>query len=224
MNSIKHIYRLAVITTALLGFSVNPAHCMNEGEHPALPRAAVSPQEQFFDAVCRGDVQGVSELLRGDHGIDIDAPDKLGIIALSRATRRGNGGDMVRLLLSAKADTEKSYANQKRTPLHDAIHFFQSFDVVKMLLDAKANPNAVNDDGRTPLYKAVLIEDDRVIHLLVEAKAVVNVFDKFRTTPLDIAIRTKNQAAEEALRGYRAIALQPEAGSGSCACSKGERR
>jgi hypothetical protein len=218
MTSIKHRYSIAV-AVVLLGSLTSPVRCMNEGAHPARARAHKSLHLKFFDAERSGDVQAVRQLLRGDHGIDADAIDKTRSSCwdtpLMRAARKGNIG-MVSLLLDAKADTEKSYGCEGRTPLYEAIScasFLKNeyyVAIVSMLLDAKANPNAANEDGRTPLYPAARSEDVRFVDLLVEAKAVVNVFDKFRKTPLDVASEVNNQATIEVLEGYGAVALQPE--------------
>jgi hypothetical protein len=61
-------------------------------------------------------------------------------------------------------------------------------DAVKLLVDElKADVNAVNDRGETPLHGAVCRGADSVVQYLVSKGAKLDVKDKDGQTPLDVA-------------------------------------
>lgn len=72
------------------------------------------------------------------------------------------------------------------TPLHLAVMNDQK-ELVRILLDAKADPNAQNDVGWTPLHRAVMADDIDMARLLIEHGADVNAKDMCDDTPRDYA-------------------------------------
>ncbi|OJZ83991.1 hypothetical protein ASPFODRAFT_167786, partial [Aspergillus luchuensis CBS 106.47] len=60
--------------------------------------------------------------------------------------------------------------DRDRTPLHIcARHAYE--ELVQLLLDQGANPNASDADGQSPLYCAILSGNPRVFKLLLDAGA-----------------------------------------------------
>ena len=71
--------------------------------------------------------------------------------------------------------------------------------IVKALLAAGVDVNAANDTGRTALFFACLCGRLEIARLLVAAKALVNVRDKYGRTPLNLS-RGRGQHANPAIK------------------------
>ena len=65
--------------------------------------------------------------------------------------------------------------------------FLTSDEVVKMLIDAKADVNAVDDEGNTALMIACVNNRSLFVRRLIKAKADVNMKDDEGNTALSIA-------------------------------------
>jgi ankyrin repeat protein len=61
-------------------------------------------------------------------------------------------------------------AQQNFTPLHLTC-FRNSVAIARLLLDSNANPNALDDDERSPLHRAALWDRDELVELFLEAGA-----------------------------------------------------
>ncbi len=74
-----------------------------------------------------------------------------------------------------------------------------NLEAVKFLLENNANPNIKNKDGNNPLLKAVNLPIDKnaikIIALLLDYHADINVQDKYERTPCDRATNPKIVAA-----------------------------
>jgi ankyrin repeat protein len=89
----------------------------------------------------------------------------------------------VKKLLAADPKLAAQKNPQGFTPLHAASH--RSTDVVKLLLDAKADVNAKAEDDHTPLYLAASGGSKEVVALLLDRGADVSAVTKYdRFTPL----------------------------------------
>ena len=73
------------------------------------------------------------------------------------------------------------------TALHSSIRSNQ-IDVVKFLISAGADVNAIDENGDTPLHRAAVSNRSEIAKLLVEAEAVMDWENKEGETPLEVAV------------------------------------
>jgi ankyrin repeat protein len=70
--------------------------------------------------------------------------------------------------------------------LHQAVEI-QSLEIVETLVQRKADINARNSEGRSPLHIAASLGNDPILLILLHARAKVNQLDKMGRTPLHLA-------------------------------------
>jgi ankyrin repeat protein len=119
-------------------------------------------------AVLYGDVDAVRLLL--DSKADPNVRNEAGATALLWAV---DDLEKTRMLLEAKADPNVR-SDDGRTPLLSAITRVGCGDVVKLLLEYKANPSATAHSYRgptTPLRQAADFGDDALVKILIESGA-----------------------------------------------------
>lgn len=132
-------------------------------------------------AVYRGDTTTTKDLLR--FGPDVNVVDKKKQSALMLALERYSNkkADIVEMLLKNKAKVELSDF-EGNTALHRTVKGYGSAEaVIKLLLDAKADPNVMNDIGETPL---MLCREAKSMALLIMGGANVDAIDKAGKTAL----------------------------------------
>ena len=102
----------------------------------------------------------------------------------------------IRLALAAAALAFGATASaaQETTPLHEAAEAGQLGSVGRLLLEAGTDPNAVDEDGKTPLHFAAAFGHASVARLLLEAGADLNAKDNEGATPLVAAFRNDKDA------------------------------
>ena len=90
---------------------------------------------------------------------------------------------------------------KKVTPLHAASRR-GLLDVARILLDHGANPNAMDDHGRTPLHLILAHNSDRqdFVELLLKCGADATAQDKNLKTPLQLALSRGQQNIARILR------------------------
>jgi ankyrin repeat protein len=66
-------------------------------------------------------------------------------------------------------------------------------EVVEMLLNAGADPNAADNDGVTPLMEAVVVRSPELVKLLLRRGADVTMADEQGRTALDYARKRKHR-------------------------------
>ena len=117
--------------------------------------------------------------------------------------RRGNIGQ-IQDLISQGVDVN-SFNNGGHTALHYA-SFLKNAEVINILIANKADPNAINGDGKkTPLIYLIDIDDDAedvdadVIDILVKAGADPSLTNNDGESPIQIAISRNNIGAVESL-------------------------
>ena len=151
------------------------------------------PPESLFD----DDPEGYLSFLFD--GGDINDSGAFDAPPLFRAVKAGNL-KMARLLIAMGADPEIPARRGKITPLHQAASLGFA-EMINLLTEAGANPNARNFISRTPLFHAATAGHLAAIDALVAGGAVVDRRERVRgTTALLAAIRAgKKDAAERLL-------------------------
>jgi ankyrin repeat protein len=89
------------------------------------------------------------------------------------------------IVLGANLDWQDELS-QDRTPLHLAIYSNFS-EIVRMLIDARANLNVQDKHGDTPLHVAIMKNNLIIVQMLIDAGADVNVQAKNGRTALHLA-------------------------------------
>lgn len=135
---------------------------------PPKKEAKESPvSDSLFQAVIADplDIATVKRLI--DSGADVNERVPL-YTSLARVASRVDGAPAMQLLLAAGADWRRG--NPSRTPFYLAVKYGR-VEAVKILLDAKANPNG--KEGVNPLKEAIDNNDIAMIRLLLANKASV---------------------------------------------------
>jgi ankyrin repeat protein len=129
-----------------------------------------NPPLDVFDAAAVGRTRGVEELLDAEPELaGAWSPD--GFTALHYAAFFGQE-EAARILLERGAEVEVVARNEsiRVTPLHSAAAGSHAA-IVKLLLEAGADPNAAQDGGFTPLHSAAQNDDRQSAEALLEAGA-----------------------------------------------------
>lgn len=169
-----------VIVQLLLSFGADVNLKNNKGESPV------------FNAVSVGNSEVVKFLL--DHGANVNAIDNFRLTPLhtAAACNYGNSHQKVaEVLLKAGADVDAQDENGS-TAFHILVTRPASVKVIELFLDHKANVNAVNSQGETPLMIAISGSSVEVIFSLLENGAEINAANAIGSMPLHRAA-AKNQ-------------------------------
>jgi len=114
---------------------------------------------------------------------------------------------VTKVLLAHKANTEAMNQDEQKTPLMFAITMRKAseprakgyqetlLELIKILLEARANPNAMNDDGNTPLSFAIMYADAPAVRELLAHGAVLKAMGPKGINPLSQALRLQKDLA-----------------------------
>ena len=145
--------------------AVRYARYRNQREIVAVLLAA-RPELDVFDAATVGDVDRLAEILDADPAaLNRYAPD--GFFPLALAAHFGQP-EAVRVLLDRGANVHQAATNDMQVQALHAAVAGRNYDATKALLEAGADPNAVQHGGWTPLMAAEEHEDTASAALLLQ--------------------------------------------------------
>jgi ankyrin repeat protein len=150
------------------------------------PLLDANPPLDVFDAAAVGRVRGLEELLEAEPELaKAWSPD--GFTALHLAAFFGEE-ETARTLIDAGAEVNVVARNATIhvTPLHSAAAGSHA-EIVKLLLEHGADPNAAQDGGFTPLHSAAQNDDRDSVEALLEAGADPSLANDEGETPADLA-------------------------------------
>ena len=144
--------------------------------------AATPPESPVADAAMRGDLEGVTALLRS--GADVNAPQSDGLTALHWAADNGDAA-VTGVLIYAGANLAPLTRNDAYTPMHMAARGGHS-EVIELLLEAGADPAvATSRTGVTPMHLAAKAGSGEALRALAAGGAPVDARDhQWGQTPL----------------------------------------
>ncbi len=164
----------------------------------ALP-VLTCAKESIFDAASKGDSNFIVSYIA--NGGDVNAKcmleDYYWWTPLIFAVNRGHA-DIVKLLISAKADVNQGDGLSSATPLMFAADNGYA-NIIKLLLDAGANPNFKDSTSLTALMHASALGDTNEMKILIDAGTDLN-WEYLGVSALSIASFNKHEAAVKMLK------------------------
>lgn len=136
------------------------------GHTEIVDAVAVGADLDLFDAACLGDTERLTELLEVEPGL-VDAIAGDGFSPLQLACFFGHF-DAARLVLGRGARTATVSGNKMAIHALHAAAAGGHAEIVALLLDAGADPDARQHGGWTPLMSAAANGDDTAVDVLVD--------------------------------------------------------
>lgn len=170
------------------------------GTYKPPPKKELTRQEKlskFYTGAERGTASTLAKYI-DEFKEDKETMEMVWWVATKKAMKTGSDQGALRVLVEQGGmDPNHPTGVRNTSALHLVV---KAPEVVKVMLDAGADPNAVIGDGRTPLHIAAQFNRVESIEALVEAGADPNFQDKFGRTPLILTDK-----GEEGLATVRAL-------------------
>lgn len=173
------------VINGLLAYEANPNIQDNDGWTAAMHGVRANEPKVFR--------------LLGKYNADFNVVNKYGLTALAMAVIDNRANAAV-AMLDHNADPDFAMGEAKFNALMLAVTKGNQ-TMSQTLLQYKANPNAVNIDGVTPLMVAAKHNHENVLMLLLKSGANPNLKDKQGNTALAIAKQNASQKSVELLQG-----------------------
>ena len=159
---------------------------------------ARKPALDLSEAAAVGDAERIRALRPDRAALNAFAKDGFFPLGLAAFFKRP---EAVKALVELGADVRLASRPAGFTPLHSAVADDEGVavnEIVRVLLDAGADPNAQSASGGTPVHTAAFTGNIAVLEMLLAAGGDATIADKKDKTPLDIA-REQKQAGAAAL-------------------------
>lgn len=151
----------------------------------------LTPQEQqLIDAISNNDLKTIKELATNNVNLNVQDDQAVGWAALMHALRLSKK-DVAKFLIEAGANPDTPSRASGSTALMISVNA-GDISAVKMLLNAKANPNIQNDSGATALTWWTIAENEshtEIIQALLDAGADPNITNNDGETALISTIK-----------------------------------
>lgn len=149
-----------------------------------------SLSEQLLIAATKGEIRNVVEFAKQGGDVNYLSPEQ-GSNALFNACRH-NDLPMINLLLELGCDVNQKmqiryYAPPRKVGDDTALHHVQSAEAAELLLQTKAEINAQDKNGNTPLMAATVNHYPPVVRKLLNSGADFSCKNKKCQTALDLA-------------------------------------
>jgi uncharacterized protein len=158
------------------------------------------PKLTVFEAAAAGDTARVREIVGRDRAqANAVAPDGFSPLGLAAFFKRR---EVVRYLLDAGADLRLASRQGGFTPLHSAVATDAGavdIEIVRLLLDKGADPNAKGQSGSTPLHTVGFTGDRASLELLLKHRADPEIKNNDGKTPADLARERGHQEISDLL-------------------------
>ena len=168
--------------------------------HPELAEVFVrhGAKPNVFEASALGDLESVRKLIGADRGlVNSFAPD--GFYPLGLAAYFGHRA-IVEFLLKNGADVSLAARNAQRVTALHAGASRGGPEIVKILLEAGADPSAKQERGFVPLHSAAANGNVAVVELLLKHGAAADAKADDGKTPADLAAEAGHKEVAERLR------------------------
>jgi uncharacterized protein len=164
---------------------------------PPLP-APERIQALLFDAARLGRFDIIPALVQAGGGLGVRDPG--GYTALILASYHGRT-DAMSVLLALGADVDQPDAARGNTALM-GVAFKGYLPIARQLLDAGADPNALNHAGQTALMMAALFGHGEIADRLIEAGADPDLRDAAGNSAVSVALAQRNAQMVQRLSGH----------------------
>lgn len=163
---------------------------LDAGAYPGKVNGGNDDSSPLYRAIINGHENVVRVMVTNDfNSVDVNTVLYRSTTLLKCAAYEGEAG-IVQLLLDNKADLELG-----GSALGSAICCCKNvkFSIVRLLVAAGSNVNAIDEFGQTPLHNAVRMGSFDIVKFLVEHGADINILDNFKKSAAHIAADKGNR-------------------------------